>query len=70
VKGDLEPLANAVRQGLAEQHALGAPAQPQAPAPPASDPYEALQKLAALRDASILSPEEFEAKKQELLDRM
>ena len=70
MKGDLEPLANAVRRGMAEQHALRTPAQPQAPAPPASDPYEALQKLASLRDAGILSPDEFEAKKKELLDRM
>jgi Bacterial PH domain/Short C-terminal domain/Domain of unknown function (DUF4429) len=68
LKSDLEPLANAVRQGMAAQH--GAAAQPQAATPPATDPYEALQKLASLRDAGILSSEEFEAKKQELLKRL
>jgi hypothetical protein len=68
VKGDLEPLADAVRQGLAAQHA--AAAQPPSPAPAADDPYEALRKLASLRDAGILSDEEFEAKKQDLMKRM
>jgi hypothetical protein len=68
VKSDLEPLAAAVRQGMAAQHA--AVAQPQAAAPHATDPYEALQKLASLRDAGILTSEEFEAKKQELLKRL
>jgi hypothetical protein len=68
LKSDLEPLANAVRQGMAAQHA--ATAQPQAATPPATDPYEALQKLASLRDAGIVSAEEFEAMKQDLLNRM
>ncbi len=45
-------------------------AQPWAAAPPATDPYEALRKLASLRDAGILSSEEFEAKKQDLLKRL
>ena len=71
LKNDLEPLANAVRQGMAEQHAQAATSQPQAAsAAPALDPYEAMQKMASLRDAGILSLEEFEAKKKELLDRM
>jgi hypothetical protein len=42
----------------------------QAAAPPATDPFEALQKLASLRDAGIVSAEEFEAKRQELLKRL
>jgi hypothetical protein len=71
LKNDLEPLANAVRQGMAEQHAPAATSQPQAAsAAPGPDPYEVMQKLASLRDAGILSLEEFEAKKKELLDRM
>jgi hypothetical protein len=41
------------------------------PAPSASeDPAESLRKLAGLRDAGIVSPEEFAAKKAELLGRM
>ena len=67
LKSDLEPLANAVRQGMAARQV--AAAQAQAAPPAATDPFEALQKLASLRDAGILSPEEFEAKKQELLKR-
>jgi hypothetical protein len=45
-------------------------AQPQAAAPRATDPFEALQKLASLRDAGILSSAEFEAKKQDILKRL
>jgi hypothetical protein len=44
LKNDLEPLANAVRQGMAEQHARAATSQPQAAsAAPGPDPYEAMQ---------------------------
>jgi hypothetical protein len=68
VKEDLEPLANAVRQGINAQHAEAT--EIQAPQKAADDPYEALKKLASLRDAGILSHDEFEAKKQELLHRM
>jgi hypothetical protein len=67
IKSDLNPLADAVRQGLAVQHA----APPTAPPPaPTDDPYEALRKLASLRDAGVLTDDEFEAKKQDLLGRM
>ncbi len=67
VKSDLEPLADAVRQGIATQHA----APPTAPsAESADDPYEALRKLASLRDAGVLTEEEFETKKQDLLGRI
>lgn len=73
IKTDLEPIADAVRQGIAEQQAPTAPppATP-APAPAAAttDPFEALQKLAALKDAGVLSEDEFAAKKQEILGRM
>jgi hypothetical protein len=67
VKSDLEPLADAVRQGIATQHA----APPTGPsAESAEDPYEALRKLASLRDAGVLTEEEFETKKQDLLGRI
>jgi hypothetical protein len=68
MKDDLEPLANAVREGLAAQDATAA--APQASVPPAADPFEALQKLASLRDADVVSPEEYEDKRQELLKRI
>lgn len=41
-----------------------------APAPQAGNPVEQLQQLAQLRDAGILSEEEFAAKKAEILARM
>jgi Short C-terminal domain/Bacterial PH domain len=50
------------------------PAEPAAPAAPAApDPDEVaktISSLASLRDSGAITPEEFEAKKQELLDRL
>ena len=44
------------------------PAAPAAPAAPAEPDYMAeLEQLATLRDRGIVSPEEFEAKKKQLL---
>ncbi|MFE6966970.1 SHOCT domain-containing protein [Agromyces sp. NPDC057679] len=51
--------------------ALAAPPAPAAaPAAPQQDVMSALQQLGALRDAGILTPEEFETKKTELLSRI
>jgi hypothetical protein len=59
VRQDFEPA------GQEEQQQ---PAQPQAPAPAAEPPYVAeLERLAQLRDQGILTPDEFEAKKRQLL---
>lgn len=69
VKSDLGPLADEIRQGMSAQDARLPPAQP-TDAAPTSDPFEALQKLAALRDAGVLDEAEFAAKKQEILVRM
>jgi hypothetical protein len=64
VKADLEPLVHAIRQAVDAAPEL-------APAPTGTvDPFEALEKLAALRDSGVLTEEEFVAKKQELLDRL
>ncbi|WP_119728321.1 PH domain-containing protein [Thermomonospora amylolytica] len=48
------------------------PTAAQAPAPAASqeDVFAALEKLGKLRDAGVVTAEEFEAKKKELLDRI
>ena len=47
------------------------PAAPAAPAPPSGDALiEQIKKLGELRDAGILTPEEFESKKAELLGRL
>jgi hypothetical protein len=35
---------------------------------PTEDPFEKLRKLGELRDAGIISPEEFEAKKASIMD--
>jgi hypothetical protein len=55
------------------RHRLSAPAsvstETSATAQPA-DPMEQLKKLGELRDAGILTPEEFEAKKTEILSRL
>lgn len=45
-------------------------ASPQPAPEAASDPYEQLKKLAMLRDAGAITPEEFDAKKAELLARI
>jgi Short C-terminal domain len=50
--------------------ARSAPPQPAAPPPVAPNPVEQIQQLASLRDQGILSQEEFDAKKSELLSRM
>jgi hypothetical protein len=47
-----------------------APAPAPAPAPSAGDDAARLVKLAELRDQGVISPEEFEAKKAEILARM
>ncbi len=71
-----EPLDDADRQAIAEaesQPIAPAPAPPPPPAPapapaPAQDDYiNELKKLAELRDAGIITDEEFEAKKKQLL---
>jgi ribosomal protein L12E/L44/L45/RPP1/RPP2 len=58
-----------VEEGSAAPAAAAAPAAPAAPAAAGgSDDYmEELQKLASLRDAGILTDEEFNAKKAQIL---
>ncbi len=59
-----------VEEGSAAPEATAAPAAPAAPTAPAggsSDYLEELQKLASLRDAGILTDEEFSAKKAQIL---
>jgi len=49
---------------------VAAPAPAPAPAPSAADSADAIKRLAELRDQGLLTPEEFEAKKAEILARM
>jgi hypothetical protein len=68
VKGDVEPLAHAVRRA---REAAPAEPSPEPGGPDGSvDPFEAMAKLSALRDRGVLTEAEFAAKKQELLDRL
>jgi hypothetical protein len=52
------------------EQAIAARSAPQIAAPVAPNPVEQIQQLASLRDQGILSQEEFDAKKSELLSRM
>lgn len=72
INTDLDPLADALREGMAKQHAPAHSPDPARAAsqPAEADPFETMQKLASLRDAGILTDDEFEAKKKDILDRM
>lgn len=61
--GPMLALRDAVNAAIAGRQSGGGSA-------PAPDLADQLQKLAALRDQGILSPEEFEAKKADILSRM
>ncbi len=55
---------------MAAAAAAAAPAPAPVPAPSAADAAEAITRLAELRDQGLLTPEEFEAKKAEILARI
>ncbi len=69
VKADVEPLADAVRRAVEVAPDEPPPAPAHGAAGPV-DPFEAMEKLSALRDRGVLTEAEFAAKKQELLDRL
>ena len=64
-KEDTDAAADAVEAG----RAAAEPSNPSA-SPAVAGPLEALKKLGELRDAGVVSPDEFEAKKAELLERI
>lgn len=73
---DGKVIADEIRQRLsappapAPTPAAAAPAPVAAESTGAEDVYESLRQLGALRDAGIVTPEEFETKKRELLSRI
>jgi hypothetical protein len=67
-KPEVEPLAEAIRQ--AREMAPGEPTTAAAASAATVDPFEAMERLAALRDSGVLTESEFAVKKQELLDRL
>jgi uncharacterized membrane protein YdbT with pleckstrin-like domain len=62
---DARTIAEAVRGAVPS-----APAEPVAEAPSGEDITATIERLAALRDTGAITPEEFEAKKTELLGRL
>ncbi len=77
----MPPRAGSDRVAVYDEQGTSAPAQPEpAPAPPpaaaetppnaADDLGATLERLAGLRDKGLITPEEYEAKKRDLLERM
>jgi Bacterial PH domain/Short C-terminal domain len=64
-KDDVDPLVTAIREQMA---AAGPGARAESRTEP--DVTDQLKKLGELRDLGVLTPEEFEAKKSELLKRL
>ncbi len=68
-------MANVISSSLSNPQRPAGPQQPAAPQPqqpaaPAADPVEVLTKLKALLDAGLISQQEYDAKKSEVLGRM
>ncbi len=68
-KKDGQQISDLLRRRLARR-AGSAPTHPASPPLASNDLYEQLRKLGELRDAGVLSPEEFESKKRTLMDRI
>ena len=78
----MPPRAGSDRVAVYDEEGAAAPAQPPEPAPPpppaaaepapnaADDLGATLERLAGLRDKGLITPEEYEAKKRDLLERM
>jgi hypothetical protein len=67
--GQADEIVRQFRRLKAEQDAP-ASAAPPAPAQAGDDPFAQLEKLARMRDQGIITPEEFDQKKAELMDRI
>jgi hypothetical protein len=65
------PMGGAVSAAAASAPAPAGPPPPSsAPVSPADQLTATLESLAALRDRGLITPEEYEAKKRDLLERM
>lgn len=67
---DATALAAVVQEIKTRQHGPEAATTPSAPPPGEPDVIDQIRRLGELRDAGVLSSEEFEAKKAELLGRL
>lgn len=71
INTDLAAFTSAVKQSMTPEPSAPAPAPAAAAAPaPGGDVMAQLKQLGELRDAGIVTPEEFDAKKAELLGRL
>lgn len=69
-KDDGKEIADRIRHRLSDRPSAPAPVPAGAPTAAVPDPYEQLRRLGELRDAGVLTPQEFESKKAELLQRL
>ena len=69
LKDRAKEIGEYIRRRISDPSAVAPPLPEAAPPPSAevSDPLERLRKLGELRDAGVVSPEEFEEKKRKLL---
>src|SRR5262245_21768123 len=65
---DGKEIADRIRHRLSSPSQVGHGPAPASPAQP--DVYDQLRKLGELRDAGVLTPQEFESKKADLLNRL
>ena len=70
IKSMMHGQADAVARAFRSLKQLGSGGHGSVASSGANDPIEQLERLAALRDKGVLSSEEFEAQKAELLNRM
>jgi hypothetical protein len=67
---DFAAFLEVVKEAMNAKHVQAIPTPPSGSERSSDDVFEQLHKLGALRDAGIVTPEEFEAKKAELLGRL
>lgn len=73
IKDRAKEIGDYIRDRIHAQTDAQAPTTPEAaptPGQSADDPFEKLRKLGELRDAGVITDEDFEAKKQQLLAEM
>jgi Bacterial PH domain/Short C-terminal domain len=72
IKDRAKEIAEYIRGRISEESTAGSTpgAQPSTETAKTNDPFEKLRKLAELRDAGVVSEDEFEKKKKELLETL
>ena len=69
-KADVGPMAGALRARVAQAPQTAEPIEPTEPTAAGDSPLAELERLARLRDAGVVTAEEFEAAKRTLLGRL